>query len=65
MDGHQYFAQGKVGDFLGDSVIKNPPANAGDAGLIRCQEDLLEKEIATPSCILAWKIPRTEEPVQL
>ena len=27
------------------------------------QEDPLEKEIATHSSILAWEIPRTEEPV--
>ena len=26
------------------------------------QEDPLEKEMATHSCILAWKIPWTEEP---
>ena len=26
------------------------------------QEDPLEKEIATHSSILAWEIPRTEEP---
>ena len=26
------------------------------------QEDSLEKEMATHSSILAWKIPRTEEP---
>ena len=26
------------------------------------REDLLEKEIATHSSILAWEIPRTEEP---
>ena len=26
------------------------------------QEDPLEKEMATPSSILAWKIPWTEEP---
>ena len=25
-------------------------------------KDLLEKEMATHSSILAWKIPRTEEP---
>ena len=25
-------------------------------------EDLLEKGMATPSSILAWRIPRTEEP---
>ena len=29
------------------------------------QEDPLEKEIATYSKILAWKIPRTEEPCGL
>ena len=28
-------------------------------------EDLLEKEMATLSSILAWKIPRTEEPGRL
>ena len=27
------------------------------------QEDLLEEEMATHSSILAWEIPRTEEPV--
>ena len=29
------------------------------------QEDLLEKEMATHSSILAWKIPWTEEPGKL
>ena len=29
------------------------------------REDLLEKEMATHSCILAWKIPWTEEPGRL
>ena len=28
-------------------------------------EDLLEKEVATQSSILAWKIPWTEEPGRL
>ena len=32
----------------------------GDVGLIPCQEYLLEKEMATPSSILAWRIPWTE-----
>jgi len=27
-----------------------------------CQEDLLEKEMATHSSILAWRIPWAEEP---
>ena len=49
-------------------VVKNPPANAGDLrdmvqslGL----EDTLEKEMATPSSILASEIPGTEEPGRL
>ena len=29
------------------------------------QEDLLEKEVVTPSSILAWEIPWTEEPDRL
>ena len=44
-------------DFSGGSVVNNPPANAGDAGSISCQEDPLEKEMATHSNILAWKDP--------
>ena len=46
-------------------MIKNLPANAGDTrdvGLILGWEDPLEKEMATHSSILAWKIPWTEEP---
>ena len=46
-------------------MVKNPPANARDArdsGLIPGQEDPLEKEMATHSSIIAWKIPWTEEP---
>ena len=42
--------------------VKNLPANAGDSGLIPVLEDPLEKEMATHSSILAWKIPLTEEP---
>ena len=45
-------------------MAKNPPANAGDTrdmGLMLSQEGPLEKEMATHSSILAWKIPRTEE----
>ena len=42
-------------------MVKTPPANAGDAESLG-QEDPLEKEMATHSSILAWKIPWTEEP---
>ena len=51
--------------FAGGSVVKNPPAKAGDArevGLIPGLEDPLEEEKATHPSILAWKIPWTEEP---
>ena len=47
--------------FLGGSVVKNLPANAGDLG----GEDPLEKEMATHTTILAWEIPWTEEPGEL
>ena len=46
-------------------AVKNPPANAGDIrdmGLILGQEDPLGKGMVTHSSILAWRIPRTEEP---
>ena len=39
--------------FPGGSVVKNLPANVGDLDLIPGQEDLLEKEMATHSHILA------------
>ena len=42
--------------------MKNPPASAQDADSIPELEDPLEKEMATHSSILAWEIPRTEEP---
>ena len=35
------------------SVVKNPPANTGDAGLILGREDPPEEEMATHSSILA------------
>ena len=42
-------------------VVKNPPANARDVGLIPGLEDPLEKGTTTCSSILAWEIPWTEE----
>ena len=50
--------------FPSGTVVKNLPANAGDTrdtGLVPELEDLLEKEMATHSSILAWRIPWTEE----
>ena len=51
--------------FPGGSVLKNLPANGGDLGSILGGEDPLEKEMATRSSVLAWEIPRTEEPGRL
>ena len=39
--------------------------DAGDAGLIPGLGRSLEKEMATHSSILAWRIPQTEEPGRL
>ena len=53
-------------------MVKNPPAGAGDPGLIPGLEDPLEWEMATrswvlaqPTPVLAWTIPWTEEPGRL
>ena len=46
-------------------MVKNPPANAGDAGSIPGWEDPLEKEMATHSSILARRIPWTEKPGEI
>ena len=46
--------------FPDGSTVKNPPANAGDVGLILGWEDSWENEMVTHSSILAWKISRTE-----
>ena len=53
-------------EFPGGSVVKNPPANAGDTGEgVRSlgQEDSLEEEMAMHSSILAGKILWIEEAV--
>ena len=45
-------------------VVKNLPVNTGDlrdVGSVLDWEDPLEKQMATHSSILAWKISRTEE----
>ena len=48
--------------FPGGSVVKNPPAIAGDVGSIPGSGRSLEKEMATHSSTLAWKISWMEEP---
>ena len=43
-------------------TVKNLPAIQDTQVGALLQEDPLEKEMATHSSILAWRIPRTEEP---
>jgi len=47
------------------SVVKNLPAVQEMWVQSLCWEESLEKEIATHSSILSWRIPRTEEPGEL
>ena len=48
--------------FSGGSVDKESTFNAGDRVQFLDKEDPLNKEMATHSSILAWRIPWTEEP---
>ena len=54
-----------VGGFLGSSNGKESACNAGDLDSISGLERSLEKEMATHSSILAWRIPWTEKPGRL
>ena len=47
---------------LSDSAVKKLPGMQETQVLFLGQEDLLEKELATYSSILAWRIPGTEKP---
>ena len=51
--------------FSSASVVKNPPAKQETWVQSLHWEDPLEKEMATDSSILAWRIPWTEEPGRL
>ena len=46
-------------------AVKNLPAKQETRVQSMGQEQPLEKRMATHSSILAWRIPRTEEPGQL
>ena len=50
--------------FPGGSVVKNPHVTDSQEIWVQSlgQEDPLEKELATHSGILAWRIPWTQEP---
>ena len=43
-------------------MVKNLPNNAGDVGSIPGSRRSMDEEMATHCSILAWEIPRTEEP---
>ena len=43
-------------------TVKNPPAMQETQVRSLASEDPLEKEMATHSSILAWRVPGTEEP---
>ena len=45
------------------AMVKNPPAMQETQ--VQSQEDTLEREMATHSSIIAWKMPWTEEPGRL
>ena len=47
--------------FPGGSMVKNLPAKQETWVLSLCWEVLLEKEMATHSSVLVWKIPWTKE----
>ena len=51
--------------FAGGSAVKNPPARQETWTWSLGWEDPLEKEMATHSSILAWRIPWTEETDEL
>ena len=48
--------------FLVAQTVKNPPAIQETWVQSLCQEDPLDKEMATHSNMLAWGTPWTEEP---
>ena len=54
----------KAGTFVGGvaQMVKNLPSLQKTQVQSLNQEDPLEKELATHSSILAWRIPWTEEP---
>ena len=43
-------------------MVKNLPVNVGD---VRDMGSILEEGVATNFSILAWEVPRTEEPAGL
>ena len=59
MDGHISYLWNM--GFPGGAEVKASACNVGDLGLIPGSGRSVEKEMATHSSILAWRIPWTEE----
>ena len=57
-----YHRLGDLRVFLVAQTVKNPPAMQEAWVRSLGQEDPLEKEMATHSRILVWRMPWTEEP---
>ena len=57
-----FLSTGLYYHFPYSSVMKNLPAMQETQVLFLGKEDLLEKEMAIHSSILAWEIPWREEP---
>ena len=55
----------KQWDFLVAQMVKNLPAVQDTWVQSLCQEDPVEKKMATHSSILTWRIPWTEDPGRL
>ena len=55
----------KIGAFLVAQMTESPPATQVTQVQSLGWKDLLEKEMATHSSMLAWRIPWTEEPGML
>ena len=59
---HQFFGTQLSGTSLVAQLVKTLPPVQETWVRFLGQEDTLEKEMATHSIILAWRIPWTEEP---
>ena len=64
-DSVQTFTMHHMGTSLGAQMVKHLPTMRETGIQSLGREDLLEKEMATYSSILAWKISWTEEPDRL
>ena len=60
--GHDWSNSAAAAVAASGSVVKNTPASAGDMGLIPGSSGYPGGRHGNPLSILAWRIPRTEEP---